>query len=196
MRTYHGPVVDVDIHNLPAHPDEIRHYLPAKWREFRSYNPPPMISIGGIGYSTPAPHVRSTAGGPPGSSYELLRDEVLDPFNYYRGILTHNIGQYPDLTNQYFMVDVCRAANDWMVEKWLPLDERLASVIVVPLSMIDEAVAEVHRLGDHPQTGRDPPRVEPAAAPVRRPDLPPDLPGGGRARARDHHARRASTTPA
>jgi predicted TIM-barrel fold metal-dependent hydrolase len=165
MSTYRGPIVDVDVHNLPASPNEIAAYLPERWRDYRSFNPPPPISIGGIGYSTPAPHVRRSDGGPPGSSYEILKEELLDPNNYYKAILTHNIGQYPDLANQYFMVDVCRAANNWMVEKWLPLDERLASVIIVPIPMIEEAVAEVHRLGDHPQMVG----ILFAANPLRRP---------------------------
>jgi predicted TIM-barrel fold metal-dependent hydrolase len=151
VTAYHGPIVDVDVHNLPVTDTDIRQYLPSRWQEFKSYNPPPMISIGGIGYSTPAPHVRRSDGGPPGSSYQILKEELLDAFRYHKAVLTHNIGQYPDLTNQYFMVDVCRAANTWMVETWLPLDDRLAAVIVVPTSMIEEAVAEVHRWADHPQ---------------------------------------------
>jgi uncharacterized protein len=165
LSTYDGPIVDVDVHNMPVSPSEIAEYLPERWRDYRSFSPPPPISIGGIGYSTPAPHVRRSVGGPPGSSYEILKEELLDPYSYYKAILTHNIGQYPDLTNQYFMVDVCRAANDWIVEKWLPLDERLAAVIVIPIPMIEEAVAEVHRLGDHAQVVG----ILFAANPLRRP---------------------------
>jgi predicted TIM-barrel fold metal-dependent hydrolase len=63
------------------------------------------------------------------------------------------------------MVEVCRAANRWMVEKWLPLDDRLAAVIVVPIPMIDEAVEEIHRHGDHPQMVG----ILLAANPLRRP---------------------------
>jgi predicted TIM-barrel fold metal-dependent hydrolase len=153
MKAYKGPIVDIDIHNLPVAPGDIEQYLPERWREFKAYDPAGKLARGAgyIGYGTPAPHVRRSTGGPPGSSYEVLREDVLDPFGYYKGILTHNLGEYPDLTNQYFMVDVCRAANDWLVDQWLARDERLAGVIIVPIQMIDEAVAEVHRLGDHPQ---------------------------------------------
>ena len=151
MSSYSGPIVDIDVHNSPATPAEIREYLPAKWNDVKSLIPAVPTTNLLVGYFTPVPHVRRTDGGPPASSYKVIKEDLLDPFNYYKAILTHNIGQYPELLNQYYMVDVCRAANDWMVDRWLSLDERLAAVMVVPTPMIEEAVAEIHRLGDHPQ---------------------------------------------
>lgn len=151
MSAYSGPIVDVDVHNVAPSAAALKEYLPAKWKDYASVTPPIPNTTVGLGFTTPTPPVRRSDGGPAASTYQHIKEDVLEAGNVFKAILTHNIGQYPELSNHYFMVDVCRAANDWMIEKWLTLDERLASVIVVPPQMTEEAVAEIHRIGDHPQ---------------------------------------------
>lgn len=150
MSAYTGPIVDVDVHNVVASPAILKEYLPARWQDYTAVTPPIPNSTVGLGFFTPAPPVRRTDGGPAASTYQHIKEDVLEAGNVYKAVLTHGIGQYPELSNHDFMLDVCRAANDWMIDKWLALDERLAGVIVVPTQMPDEAVAEIHRVGDHP----------------------------------------------
>jgi predicted TIM-barrel fold metal-dependent hydrolase len=76
---------------------------------------------------------------------------VLDPHDTYRGCLTYNVGEFGCHFNPYFASDLCRAANDWTIERWLSRDERLYGGIVVGPQLPDEAVAEIYRLADHPR---------------------------------------------
>jgi predicted TIM-barrel fold metal-dependent hydrolase len=46
---------------------------------------------------------------------------------------------------------VCRAANDWTAEKWLPRDDRLVTVISTPTADPAEAIKEIQRMADNPR---------------------------------------------
>jgi predicted TIM-barrel fold metal-dependent hydrolase len=151
MAGYTGPLVDVDIHNAPKSSKDIIARMPKRWADYLDIYPP----------TTPDSQLvrnmfrRGDTWGPngefPGTSYEVLRDQLLDPYNVYRGILTHDIGHYPGLTNQYFAKDVCRAANEWLREEWLDRDDRLYGLVVVPHSLPQESAAEVRHWADDSQ---------------------------------------------
>src|SRR3954469_16658384 len=65
--------------------------------------------------------------GPPGSSYQLMREQLLDPYRVERGLLTFGAGTYVAANpNPYFAAELARAANDWSIDHWLSdRDERL-----------------------------------------------------------------------
>jgi predicted TIM-barrel fold metal-dependent hydrolase len=81
----------------------------------------------------------------------MLREQLLDKYNYWRGVLTHDLGEYGQHLNGYFGIELCRAANDWNIERWLTRDERLYSVIAVPTQAPEEAAKEIRRVGSHPK---------------------------------------------
>lgn len=145
MSRYDGPIVDVDIHNAPKSSRDIVRRMPSRWHDYLDIYPP----------ATPDSQLvrnmfrRRDTWGPngefPGSDVKVLKDQLLDRYNYYRGILTHDIGHYPGLANQHFAREVCRAANDWMKEEWLDHDDRLYGLIVVPHSLPQDAAQEVRR---------------------------------------------------
>jgi predicted TIM-barrel fold metal-dependent hydrolase len=159
VSAYTGPVVDVDVHHHMKSADDVVQYLPKRAREVVTANPrlpfkfaPPST----LGASTlPNMGRRADVQGPglgfPGSSYEMLRDRLLDPFNYFRAVLTHDVGDYALLFNTEIAAAVCSAANDWTIEHWLARDDRLRGLLVCPLGDPEAAVAEVHRVGSHPQ---------------------------------------------
>jgi uncharacterized protein len=148
---YDGPTVDIDVHHMPKDWSEVEAYLPERWRGYRPVSPPFPL----LGTTFNHGNMRGNAypeDGPPGSDYQMTCEQLLDPARTYRCVLTHNIGQFPLHTNQYFMRDVCRAANDWNVDTWLSHDdERLHSAIVVPSGLPEEVPHEVKRLADHPK---------------------------------------------
>jgi predicted TIM-barrel fold metal-dependent hydrolase len=157
MSRYDGPIVDVDVHHRPKHDLELVDYLPERWRDYvraggRSTFPvlPPDSGVGdltpGGGDDRFAPD-----GSRPGSDYQTLRDQVLDPFNVYRAILTHNVGQFGAHHNPYYAAALCSAANDWTIEQWLPRDERLTMLVATPFGQPAEAAREIRRIGGHPQ---------------------------------------------
>jgi predicted TIM-barrel fold metal-dependent hydrolase len=159
MAKYNGPIIDVDIHHKPKSDKQIVARLPKQWREYVAGN-------GQSSYPIKPQAGRKTAlmanaarradtfpadGSPSGSSYELLREQLLDRYGYYRGLVTWDLGEYASHLNPYFAAEVCRAANDWNIEEWLPQDERMISVAVIPSADPEAAVKEIRRVGSHPQ---------------------------------------------
>jgi uncharacterized protein len=41
--------------------------------------------------------------------------------------------------------------NDWLIETWLPADDRFRASIVLPIAEPDAAAAEIARLAGHPR---------------------------------------------
>jgi predicted TIM-barrel fold metal-dependent hydrolase len=159
MARYEGPIVDVDIHHKPKSDADILEYLPERWRTFARGN-------GIVGYPIKPPSGRPSAlmanaarrgdsyppdGSPPGSDYPTMREQLLDRYDFHRGLITWDLGEYACHLNPYFAQAVCTAANNWNIEQWLSRDERLVSVAIVPSTNPAEAVKELRRVGEHPQ---------------------------------------------
>jgi len=158
MTTYQGPIVDVDIHHRPGFDNEFLEYFPQRSRDYAQAavlsKIPFRVGRGVIGLADQLGRRADSFpedGGAPGSSYELLREHILDEYGVFRGLLTHDVGEYASHLNHYFAADLCRAANDWNIDRWLTRDERLYSGILSSPSLPDEAVAEIRRLADHPR---------------------------------------------
>jgi predicted TIM-barrel fold metal-dependent hydrolase len=90
-------------------------------------------------------------GGVPGSDYETLREQLLDRYEIEYAILTGE-----DILNVSCMAHVQLAAalatayNRWLVEEWLPRDERLRGSIVVATQDAARAAQEIHAFGPYP----------------------------------------------
>jgi predicted TIM-barrel fold metal-dependent hydrolase len=140
-------------------PDDVIQYLPKRARELvtanqrRAFKFAPPSALGAITLSNMGR--RADTYGPegeyPGSSYEMLREQLLDPGNYFRAVLTHDVGDYAMIFNTELASAICSAANDWTIEHWLTRDKRLCALVVCPLADPEAAVAEIHRVGSHPQ---------------------------------------------
>ena len=90
-------------------------------------------------------------GGTPGSNYELLREQLLDRYDLEYAILTGEEAiEVSTLANGHYASALARAANDWTVEEWLPLDPRLKGSLVVAPQDPRGAAEEIRRLGEHP----------------------------------------------
>jgi len=155
---YAGPIIDVDVHQTWAAEAEVLEYLSPQWREF-------VVSPGGgRTLLSPAPPNHPfedgsnkrldsfpPGGGRPGSDYTWMRQQLLDPLNIEHCVLSFDIGEQSGVTNPYLAVELCRAANDWALDRWLTIpDPRLSASIVVPTEMPDAAAAEIRRLAGHP----------------------------------------------
>jgi predicted TIM-barrel fold metal-dependent hydrolase len=84
-----------------------------------------------------------------GSSYVMLRDQLLDRYGYQRCLLLHDVGQFATHLNPYYSAALCRAVNDWNIDTWMRLDDRLYSVVVAPFATPQEAANEIRRVGGH-----------------------------------------------
>jgi predicted TIM-barrel fold metal-dependent hydrolase len=159
MAGYSGPIVDVDIHHRPNTDAELAAYLPKQWQDFVAGNgraalpikPPQATPAGMLDNGARRRDSYPEDGSSPGSDYDTLRRQLLDPYDYHRGLISFDLGEYACHTNPYFAAEVCRAANEWNADQWLSRDPRLVSVIIVPSANPELAVKELRRMARHPQ---------------------------------------------
>ncbi len=153
-------MIDCDVHNDWATTDDLLPYMNPTFREYmlRGELPGPHGSFpkGQRPWFHPEGFMRKDIGAispdHPGSDYELMREKLLDRFNYDYAIL---LGEEPievsTLGNPYYAQALASAYNDYMIEQWLPRDERFMGSIVVAPQDPHSAAAEIRRLGEHPR---------------------------------------------
>ena len=87
-------------------------------------------------------------GGVPGSDPELLREQLLDEWNFDYGVLNALNGQ-DCFDSAGLAAELNRVLNDWLTEEWLDFDRRLLGAIAVPHDQPALAVEEIERrVGD------------------------------------------------
>ncbi len=154
---YTGPVVDCDVHHTRVSDDELRDYLPRRWRDFVWRADGTKVPL-----SPPHPDFGSTIqrldafpanGGPMGSDYDLMCQQLLDPCGIDLAVLGFGVGQEAGLADPAFAQAVVQAMNDWSIERWLEgkNDERLCGVCLVPLQIPQHGAAEIRRVGSNPR---------------------------------------------
>jgi len=140
--------VDAGVFPQPAHPDDLRKFMPEPWKQ-RSFPPPQR-------YHYPAPqgeYLESAwpNNGLPGSDPELLSRHVFGDGGVDFAVLvplTRGILPDLDLANA-----ICHATNEWLADSWLNepnTDQRFKGSIRVNPGDPDQAVAEIERWADHP----------------------------------------------
>jgi predicted TIM-barrel fold metal-dependent hydrolase len=157
--TYNGTVIDVDVHHTWKSSAELLEYLPARWRGMLALPGGGIMPLipAALNYSFPGGSNKLLTssgpdGSPPGSHYETMRDQLLDPLNIERAILCFDIGQEGGHPNPYLSVDLCHAVNDWSIDRWLTdKDQRLFGAILVPTEWPEEAAKEIRRLAGNPR---------------------------------------------
>lgn len=156
---YSGPRIDSDVHHTWASEEDLLSYLPQSWRNVLERPDGSGGSLAPAQLFFPLPfgtNKRLDAfppnGGPPGSDYETMKQQLLDPFNMHSVMLSFDIGLNPGLPNVYLAAEVARAANDWSIEQWLSVgDDRLKGAMLVSTHLPDDAVKEIKRVGTHPR---------------------------------------------
>jgi predicted TIM-barrel fold metal-dependent hydrolase len=152
---YDGPIIDVDVHHRWKSDAELLGYLAPHWRDLMVHehgnwpidapNAPLFHHVGGSQKRRDSyPEV-----GPPGSDYELLCEQWLDPYPVELALFTFDIGTSSGLPNPYLSTALCQAANDWAIDQWLSRgDPRLGGAILVPTQLPNDGADEIRRLGE------------------------------------------------
>lgn len=159
MPAYRGPIIDVDVHHRPRSINDLLGYLPAATRELvtaddhKAFPLYPSMTLASAATSNSGRRADSFGddGGIPGWNYELHKTQLLDRYDYHRGVLTHDVGDFAMHLNPEVANPLCRAANDWTIDHWLSRDERLRGLVVCPFADPEAAAAEVRRVGGHPK---------------------------------------------
>jgi predicted TIM-barrel fold metal-dependent hydrolase len=157
---YKGRVFDVDVHHQWASDETLLGYLPQPWRQYVNACGAEFSLIPSkCSYPIPDGTVRvetiPSDGAKPGSSYEMMREQLLDPLEIERVMLNFDTGLQAGFFNPYLAGALCSAANRWTVEHWLDRsDPRLYGSILVAPEIPEQAVAEIRRWADHPRVSQ------------------------------------------
>lgn len=159
MPAYSGPIIDVDVHHRPRSMKDLLEYLPAFAKKIITANervsyplyPPMTLASAATSNSGRRADSFGDDGDIPGWDYELHKSQLLDRYNYYRGVLTHDVGDFAMHQNPEVANALCYAANDWTIDHWLSKDDRLRSLVVCPVADPEAAAAEIRRVGGHPK---------------------------------------------
>ncbi len=146
-------IIDCDVHNAFRSYTDLLPYLPDVWK--------PRVTeagFGGVGpgYFSPVGVMRRDArpddGSPEGSDPDLTRRQLFDAYGIEYGILTgQEILRISTMTDPYYAAALARAYNDYLIERWLPLDDRFLGAMMVATQDPEEAAKEIDRIGDHPR---------------------------------------------
>jgi len=140
-------IIDCDVHNDTA--GRLAPYLPARWARH-------LELVGSRAVSTEAPLRKparpnaarldavTPAGGPPGSSPEFAREQLLDEYGIAAAVLNNILLGAGNVPLQ-LEVELARALNDYNNDIWLADDPRWLSSIKVAVGDPASAVAEIVR---------------------------------------------------
>ncbi len=147
-----GGVIDCDVHNAVPSIESLLPYLADQWRDYLIEHGVRSLDTNYYPRGVPLsarPGSEPPSGGGPGSDLELLRRQILDPWDVRHAILNCVYGIQP-IRNEDWAAAMARAVNDWQVAEWLEKDERLRASIVVSTQNPQLAAEEIDRLGGHP----------------------------------------------
>ena len=137
--------IDCDVHCAPASFDALAPYLSDYWRQYISEA---GIRLTGLAHAYPGGLVSPA----PSSHDDLLASRVLDGGAVGpRFVVLNSVTGFETHRNPYFSAAVASAINDWMREEMLSRDSRLRASLVVSTVSVDDAVAEISRVGEDPR---------------------------------------------
>ena len=150
------PVIDVDVHEGLRSVRELLPYLVEPWRgrvaasdgwEGIDRFPYPYPQIAGVAMAEAA----TGDGSPAGSSYEQMRDQLLDAHGIEYAILVSSFQSTDMRTQPEFASALASAYNDWVLDNWLVRDERLRGSVTIAAQDPHAAAREMDRVGSDPR---------------------------------------------
>lgn len=155
-------IFDVDIHPVPKE-GLIAGYLPERWRRhIAEYG---VRTTNGLSTVTEYPQMYGGAmrndswpedGTYPGSSLELIREQLLDPYDITIGVLQclapggQTLNPASQALDPRLAHALTQAINDWQLEHIVYPEPRLRASAPVAFEAADLAVEEIERVGSNP----------------------------------------------
>ena len=139
------PFVDCDIHPYATKELPLAPHIPAAFREAvgQGYGSSPSH-----GYQNPFGVNRRDANC--GAPTDVI-ENLFEPYGIVYGVLQPPGMKMGIVRNIDVGNALARAWNDWQIEGWLQADARLLGSICVNPNDPDAAIAEIKRVGTHPQ---------------------------------------------
>jgi uncharacterized protein len=144
---------DVDLWPGVASLADLTPYFSREWREYLRLRPDGTMapdaftrSLPSSVFWRPGKALRESGG-----SIDQLRS-YLDRQQVEQAIINPGVASaVAAVASPFYAAEIARAANEWTMDRWLEADARLRGSILVPVGDPELAVAEVRRLGHHPQ---------------------------------------------
>ncbi len=145
-------IVDCDIHPIQRSGDDLNPFLTKHWQEHMASFGPHVRQ--GLGERISWPRMMASGqradaypkeGGPPGSSYELMKRQHLDPNGVEHGMLIALSKGGMEERNQDYAAALMSATNDWQRECWVQADSRLRAGVVVVADDAERSVKEIEK---------------------------------------------------
>lgn len=146
-------VIDCDIHNELPSLATLFPYLDDHWVDYiqnSEFHGPSANDYPKGAPTSARPESRPEAGSSAGATLDLVREQVLDPWNTEVGILTCSY-RVQSIKNEDIAADLATAVNRWQVETWLDPEPRLRGSMVVPSQTPERAAEEIRQRSSHPQ---------------------------------------------
>lgn len=143
-------IIDCDIHVRFDDETELTQYLPRRYQD-RGFQFP-----GGV-YVNPTGFNRVDAipedGGEPAASPENVQRNLLDEHDITAGIISGNtralgLSVNPD---RDYALELARAHNEWVLNDWLPADDRLFGSVVVAPQTPEKSADLIEDYGSNPE---------------------------------------------
>lgn len=149
-------LIDVDVHEMLKSVKDLIPYLDEPWRS-RIAVPNGWKGIANLPYSWPMvggvamAEAATPDGSPAGSSFEVMREQLLDAYEPEYVILVSMFHPTDMNVQPEFATALASAYNDWLIENWLGKDERLRGSVTIAAQKPEDAAREIDRVGQHPQ---------------------------------------------
>lgn len=143
--------VDCDVHENLVSPAQLLPYLAEPYKSWignGGFNPPVFSYV--IPFSITRADARPEAG-PPGSSLDLLREQLLDRYGALYALLNGHFHPTAFQCQPDAASALASAYNDWVLEEWLEKDDRLYGSIAINGRDPQAAAREIDRVGSHPR---------------------------------------------
>ena len=149
------PVIDVDIHEAFTSIKDLVPYLQEPWKSliargaWKGFTQPFVYWATGGGNRADA---TPPGGGPEGSDYAFMREQLLDAYGIRQAILTGYF--YPVMLKDMqveFASALASAYNDYQIKVWLDKDDRFHGSVHVAPQDPQAAAREIDRVGTHPK---------------------------------------------
>ncbi|MEH7246237.1 amidohydrolase family protein [Neobacillus niacini] len=147
-------VIDIDVHPLLRSMEDLYEYFDDTWKDF--FRASKVSSITGQPFLVPVGGgLRMDSyppeGGPPGSSPEFMKTQLLDQHSISHAILFLSSGyQISSLPQEQWAIALASACNDFLIDKWLSADSRYKGSVLVATQDPQAAAREIDRVGSHP----------------------------------------------
>lgn len=132
------PIIDADGHVVELD-DEIKQYLPARYRQIEDNREYGLFPMEGWSFGTTDRHKQDV---PTAEDWLSFLDEagIAATVLYPSNALNHGL-----MRHTRWAIDVARAYNDWLYDRFARHAPRLNGVALLPLQDVDAAVAELRR---------------------------------------------------